>query len=94
MIGFGVDMGIYYDPDQLSLVPAFKSSVRALSDEDLRLVTFLGKKMVLSDSDAEVVSKPVAVSTKKKSETICRTWSNVLCIYALSPRKDPQKYNG
>lgn len=89
---FGVDMGIYYDPDQPAIVPdGFLSlGVDRIIDEDLRLSYVLWEERVSPIFALEVVSQKYRGEYSTKKERYKQLGIRYYAVYSTRRRRKPR----
>ncbi|MBD2777725.1 Uma2 family endonuclease [Iningainema tapete] len=89
---FGVDMGIYYDPDKPAIVPdGFLSiGVERLIDEELRLSYVLWEENVVPIFVLEVVSKKYRGEYTKKKRKYAEMGVLFYAVYSSRRRRKPR----
>ncbi|HAJ61767.1 MAG TPA: hypothetical protein DCP31_23065 [Cyanobacteria bacterium UBA8543] len=89
---FGIDMGIYYDPDKPAIVPdGFLSlGVERFFDEELRLSYALWEENVIPILMLEVVSQSYRGEYSKKKEEYAALGVLYYVIYSSRRRKKPR----
>lgn len=89
---FGVDMGIYYDPDKAPIVPdGFLSlGVERLIDEELRLSYVLWEENVVPIFVLEVVSQKLRGEYTKKKQKYAELGVLFYAVYSSRRRKKPR----
>ncbi|MBD2776440.1 Uma2 family endonuclease [Iningainema tapete] len=89
---FGVDMGIYYDPDKPAIVPdGFLSiGVERLIDEELRLSYVLWEENIVPILALEVVSKKYRGEYTKKKQKYAQMGVLFYAVYSSRRRRKPR----
>jgi Uma2 family endonuclease len=89
---FGIDMGIYYDPDEPAIVPdGFLSiGVPRLIDEELRLSYVLWEENVVPIFVLEVVSKKYRGEYSKKKQKYAQLGVLFYAVYSSRRRRKPR----
>ena len=89
---FGVDMGIYYDPEQPAIIPdGFVSvGVPRLIDEELRLSYVLWEENVLPIFVLEVVSKKYRGEYSTKKQKYAELGVLFYAVYSSRRRRKPR----
>ena len=89
---FGIDMGIYYDPDKPAIVPdGFLSlGVERFFDEELRLSYALWEENIVPILMLEVVSQSYRGEYSKKKEEYAALGVLYYVIYSSRRRKKPR----
>lgn len=88
---FGVDMGIYYDPDLPAIVPdGFLSlGVQRFTDEELRLSYVLWEERQVPQLALEVVSRKYRGEYSAKKQLYARMGVLYYAVYSSRRRKKP-----
>lgn len=88
---FGVDMGVYYDPDQPAIVPdGFLSlGVERFTDEDLRLSYVLWEERQVPILALEVVSQKYRGEYSTKKQMYAELGILYYAVYSSRRRKKP-----
>ena len=86
---FGVDMGVYYDPNQLAIVPdGFLSvGVQRFTDEDLRLSYVLWEERQLPILVLEIVSQKYRGEYSRKKQMYAEFVILYYAVYSSRRRK-------
>jgi Uma2 family endonuclease len=89
---FGVDMGIYYDPDQPAIVPdGFLSlGIPRLIDEDLRLSYVLWEERRIPTLTLEVVSHKYRGEYSRKKAFYAQMGVQYYAVYSSRRKKKPR----